>query len=114
MGILSPQQIASYHKDGYLLLRVHDHDLVDPENLQKWTNEIAAWPRVRGKWMPYDEVNLAGELQLMRTEKFADYHDGFRSLLFGPDLAGLLGQLTGDVGCKFKYSGLGSSFCDTG
>ena len=97
MGLLSTEQIAIYHKDGYLLLQAHQHDLVDGEALGKWTNEIAAWPRVRGKWMPYDEINSAGESQLMRTERFANYHEGFRSLLFGPDLAGLLGQLTGEV-----------------
>ena len=97
MGLLTPEQIASYHAEGYLLLRAHEHGLVDPDDLKKWTNEIVAWPRVRGKWMPYDEVNSAGESQLMRTEKFADYHEGFRSLLFESDLAGVLEQLTGDV-----------------
>lgn len=79
------------------MVRVQEHGLIDPAELKKWTDEVAAWPRVRGKWMPYDEVNSAGEAQLMRTEKFADYHDGFHELLFGPGLTGLLGQLTGDV-----------------
>jgi hypothetical protein len=33
----------------------------------------------------------------MRTEKFADYHEGYRKLLFDSDLPGILGQLSGDV-----------------
>lgn len=108
---LTPEQIASYHKDGFLLLRAHEHALVSAADLKTWTDEVANWPREHGKWMPYDEVNSAGETQLMRTEKFADYHDGFRELLCGPDLAGLLGQLAGDV-CA-PPSSIYISFCHT-
>jgi 2-aminoethylphosphonate dioxygenase len=97
MVTLTPEQIARYHEEGYLVLRANEHGLATPEALKSWTDEIAAWPRVRGKWMPYDETTASGEMQLMRTENFADYHEGFGELLLGPDLQGILGQLTGDV-----------------
>ncbi|MBE3044427.1 hypothetical protein IMZ48_18035 [Candidatus Bathyarchaeota archaeon] len=97
MTTLTAEQVASYLEQGYLVLRASEHDLVTPEELKEWTDEIANWPRVRGKWMPYDEINAEGQAQLMRTEKFADYHDGYRGLLLGDGLSTLLKQLSGDV-----------------
>lgn len=104
MITLTPEQVASYHEEGYLLLRAAEHDLVTPTELKEWTEEVAHWPQERGKWMPYNEINSAGEPQLMRTENFADYHDGFKKLLFGQDLTGLLGQLSGDVSLDVQFS----------
>jgi hypothetical protein len=97
MVTLTPEQIALYHEQGFLMLRVDDHKLVQPEEIKAWTNEVAAWPRVPGKWMPYDEVTATGEKQLMRTENFVDYHEGYRGLLLGDALRGILAQLTGDA-----------------
>jgi 2-aminoethylphosphonate dioxygenase len=94
---LTSAQIESYRENGFLLLRAGEHNLVKPEQLKKWTDEVANWPRVKGKWMPYDEININGQKQLMRTEKFADYHENFRELLFGEEIADLLKQLSGDV-----------------
>lgn len=98
MVTLSPQQVAFYHEQGYLILRAHEHDLIAPVELKKWTDEVASWPAERGKWMPYNEINSAGETQLMRTENFANYHSGFQKLLFGQGITGLLQQLSSDVG----------------
>jgi 2-aminoethylphosphonate dioxygenase len=97
MYTLTPSQVESYHRDGFLLLRVGEHKLVDPVKLAKWTEEVKSWPRVKGKWMPYDEINIKGERQLMRTENFVDYHDDFKKLVCGEALAGILGALAGEV-----------------
>lgn len=97
MYSLTSSQVESYHRDGFLLLRVGEHKLVDPVELTKWTEEVKSWPRVKGKWMPYDEINIKGERQLMRTENFVDYHDGFKKLVCGEALAGILGVLAGEV-----------------
>jgi hypothetical protein len=102
MITLSESQISHYRTEGYLLLRAHEHDLVAPEELKHWTDEVASWPRTKGKWMPYDEINAAGETQLMRTEKFADYHTSFGKLLFGQGLAQILQQLAGGEMLLFK------------
>lgn len=94
---LSQQQIDQFHEDGYLLLRESEHKLVDPAKLQQWTNEVQSWPREKGKWMPYEEITPSGEKQLMRTEKFVDYHEHFNELLCGPALRSVLAQMSGDV-----------------
>jgi hypothetical protein len=100
MTTLNSSQIQQYRDQGYLVLRANEHSLVDPIELQKWTEEVANWPRAKGKWMPYDEVNSSGEKQLMRTEKFADYHEQFGKLLFGEPIANILKQLSSDVSYK--------------
>jgi len=92
---LTPEQINFYETEGYLVIK--DHGLVDPADLQKWTDEIMHWPAETGKWMPYNEVNTRGEKQIMRTEKIVDYHDGFRALLCGPEVLNILKSLTGKV-----------------
>lgn len=97
MYSLSPEQVQFYKENGYLLLRVQEHQLVDPVELAQWTDEVRSWPRVKGKWMPYDEININGERQLMRTENFVDYHADFNHLVCGEALAGILKALSGDV-----------------
>jgi 2-aminoethylphosphonate dioxygenase len=99
---LTSSQIEHFEKQGYLILRLDEHCLLDPSKLQKWTTEVRNLPREQGKWMPYDEITSTGERQLMRTENFADYHSGFASLLHGGDLCGILAQLTRDKMLLFK------------
>lgn len=89
--------IEQYHRDGYLLLRAEEHGLVDPKDLQQWTKQVKEWPAVKGKWMPYHEVNVSGERQLMRTENFVDYHSEFKGLLCGDAIAQILKSISGDV-----------------
>lgn len=100
--ILTDEQIAHFDNDGFLVLRSSEHDLIDPEVLQRWTAEVRNLPRDHGKWMPYDEITASGERQLMRTENFVDYHQGFSSLLHGAGLTGILKQVTRDDMLLFK------------
>lgn len=100
MSPLTEEQVASYHKNGYLLLRVNEHQLVDPIALKQWTEDIRAWPRVKGKWMPYDEINIKGERQLMRTERFIDFHPQYKELVCGEKLAEILKAVSGDVSIR--------------
>lgn len=99
---LDEQQLEHFKIQGFLVLRANEHGLVDPATLQEWTQEVRSLPREHGKWMPYDEITQEGERQLMRTENFADYHDGFSSLLNGTDLRDILGQVAGDEMLLFK------------
>jgi hypothetical protein len=98
---LSQAQVDDYHTKGFLVLRAKEHNLINPAELQAWANEVQNWPRVAGKWMPYDEVNADGQKQLMRTEKFADYHEQFRTFLFGEGIANLLEQISSDVSLEY-------------
>ncbi|KAJ6007752.1 hypothetical protein N7540_011728 [Penicillium herquei] len=99
---LTPEQVASYHQNGYLFLRVNEHQLVDPTAMKQWTEEIKAWPRVKGKWMPYDEINMNGERQLMRTERFIDFHPEYKELVCGEKLGEILKAVSGDDMLLFK------------
>lgn len=101
------EQVNFFREQGYLVLRADEHKLVTPEELKTWTEEIAAWPRVPGKWMPYDETTASGERQLMRTENFADYHNGYKKLLLGDSLRGVLAEVTGDVSDHSQFSRFG-------
>ena len=93
----TPEQVEQFRGDGYLLLRVEQHGLVKPEDLQVWAEQVREWPLEKGKWMPYYEVNTTGTRQLMRTENFVDYHQHFHDLLCGEAIAEILKALSGDV-----------------
>ncbi|EPS36013.1 hypothetical protein H072_10457 [Dactylellina haptotyla CBS 200.50] len=98
---ITPDQVKFYEEEGYLIVK-SNKSLYDISNLQSWTQEVLSWPLEVGKWMPYYEINTQGEKQLMRTEKIVDYHDGFRDLLGGDAVLGLLRALTGKEVCLFK------------
>jgi len=98
----STELVEQFHRSGYLLVRAEEHGLVQPENLQAWTQQVREWPVVKGKWMPYHEVNTDGTRQLMRTENFVDYHSDFHALLCGNAIAKILKSLSGDDMLLFK------------
>jgi 2-aminoethylphosphonate dioxygenase len=98
----SPEEIAQYHEEGYLILRATQHGLASPSTLQEWSAEVKGWPKEKGKWMHYDEINSQGQQQLLRTEKFVDYHPQLFSFLCGDALTNLLAQLSGDEMLLFK------------
>ena len=100
---LTSDQIRQFQADGFLLLRVQDHGLVDPVALQRWTAEVKAWPDETGKWMPYQEINAQGQSQLLRTEKFVDYHPEFSAFLNGEGLATILKQASGNVSDRLLH-----------
>jgi hypothetical protein len=64
---------------------------VNAKDLQLWAGQVQSWPKEKDKWMPYDEININGERQLMRTEKFVDYHPEFDAFLRGEGLTKDLG-----------------------
>ena len=99
LATLTDKQRDSFKNDGFLHILHHEHGLIgDVDELQKWTEHILSWPREKGKWMPYDEVNTKGERQLMRTEKIVDYFQPVKDLLCGDGLLSILKQLAGKVG----------------
>lgn len=112
MYTLSPSQLADYHRDGFLLVRASEHRLLaDPAVLPAWSDEVRNWPLMesRGKWMPYFEDTPTGQ-QIMRTEKFMDYHGGFRALLEG-HLRDILGQLSGQVSKLLPHADVSQCSC---
>lgn len=100
--ILTKQQVKHFDREGFLVIRAREHNLVDPIQLQRWVDEVKNLPRERNKWMTYEETLPTGTHQLMRTENFVDYHSGLASLLHGKALTGILKQLTRDEMLLFK------------
>ncbi len=81
MFSLNEDQVARFHRDGFLVIRAAEHGVFPPAQVYDWAYEVKSWPKENGKWMPYDEINIQGDRQLLRTENFADYHAGFDGLL---------------------------------
>ena len=69
--IISPDQLNSYEKDGYLIL----NDVLSPETskqLQQWSRDIHSWPDVPDRHMAYTETLKDGTIGICRTENFAN------------------------------------------
>ena len=73
-------------------------------DLLTWTDELAAWPEVPGKWMRYYErrAGEAGTKMLARIENFVPYHAGLAQLFSSPRLLDLLGECCGEPVILFK------------
>ena len=72
-------------------------------DLTTWTEEIAAWPEVPGRWMRYYE-RRAGEPEKMlaRIENFVPFHAGLGRFVSGPRLLALLTECAGEPVVLFK------------
>jgi hypothetical protein len=100
-GPLGPEQIAGFHRDGYLFAR----GLFSPAevaDIRRWTDEVQRWPETPGRHMMYFEQDSTGERLLNRMENIVPYHEGFRRLAFGAKLQGACGQLLGETVVLFK------------
>jgi hypothetical protein len=72
--------------------------------LRAWTEEIAAWPEIPGRWMRYYERRdgAPGGKMLARIENFVPYHAGLAALVGSPRLLELLAELCGEPVVLFK------------
>jgi 2-aminoethylphosphonate dioxygenase len=98
--MLDPVAKEHWGRHGWLWLRGFLDDAMVAD-LARWTDEIAGWPEIPGKWMRYYERGDAGKL-LARIENFVPYHEGVARLLSSPRLAGLLAELCGEPVVLFK------------
>jgi hypothetical protein len=100
-SIVDPAARAHWREHGWLWLRgfLRDDEVRD---VARWTDEIAAWPEVRGRWMRYYERCDDGAKILARIENFVPYHDGLRGLFTGPRLTDFLAGLVGEPVLLFK------------
>ncbi len=103
MQPLTLDQIERFHRDGFLVVR----GMYGPEaaaRIAAWTEELAGYPEVPGKYMMYFEQSALepGRRLLNRVENFCPYHAGFDALLNGPGLRDVVGQLFGAPAVLFK------------
>lgn len=102
-GILTPEQVETFHRDGFLVASGM-YSPREVEDISRWSEEIAAYPEVPGKYMMYYEDSRldAGRRILSRMENFYPYHEGFRKLFDSDKLQGSAGQLFGEPAILFK------------
>jgi 2-aminoethylphosphonate dioxygenase len=102
-GILSEEQIQSFERDGYLLVRgLYNAD--EMQLISKWTDEVGDYPEVPGKYMMYFEQSQLnpGQRILNRMEDIESYHAGFSELFNGDKMKGCVAQLFREPAVLFK------------
>jgi len=100
--VLSEQQVAQFHRDGFLVVRgMYSADEV--EEISQWTDEVANYPEVPGKYMMYFEKSqVDGERILCRIENFVPYHEGFSKLITARRMQQAVSELFGEEAILFK------------
>lgn len=100
--ILSNEQIEQFHRDGFLLVRgMYSTDEV--QAISDWTEEVAGFPEVPGKYMMYFEKSQAdGSRILCRIENFVPYHEGFSKLITARRMQLAVSELFGQEAVLFK------------
>ncbi len=100
--VLSQQQVEQFHRDGFLVVRgMYSADEV--AEISQWTDEVANYPEVPGKYMMYFEKSqVDGERILCRIENFVPYHDGFSKLITARRMQQAVSELFGEEAILFK------------
>jgi hypothetical protein len=101
--VLSSSQVGDFMRDGYVVVC----GLYNPREvtcLSAWTEEVASYPEVPGKYMMYFEESLKdrGRRLLCRVENFYPHHDSFAQLLDGECMRGCVSDLFGEPAVLFK------------
>jgi hypothetical protein len=100
-GPLRPDQIASFHRDGFLVVRGLFR-ATEVTDIRRWTDEVQRWPETAGRHMMYFEQSGTGQRILNRMENVLPWHEGLRCIATGPTLQGACGQLLGEPVVLFK------------
>jgi len=103
---LSKEQLESWNRDGYLLLRASEiwqNPEEDAQNLIKWADELSSWPETPGKWMMYFSNSLKDNSRILhRVENFFDFHEGWGKTFNSPGFLDLVSQLFDEKACLYK------------
>src|SRR5690349_3390718 len=93
---LTPEQLESWRRDGFLLVRAEDA-WTAPESVKhlvEWTDDLGTWKETPGKWMMYFSESLKDKSRLLhRIENFFPYHEGFNTTFNSPSFISVLSQL---------------------
>ncbi len=101
-GGLTQEQIATFHRDGYLIVRGL-YSAQEMAEISRWADDIAAYTEAPGRYMMYFESSkLDGSCILNRMENFYPYHENFRRMFDSEKLLGSASQLFGELAVLFK------------
>jgi len=100
--ILSEDQVEQFRRDGFLLVRgMYSPDEV--ADISRWTDDVANYPEVPGKYMMYFEKSQTdGSRILCRIENFVPYHEGFSRLITARRMQQAVSELFGEEAVLFK------------
>jgi hypothetical protein len=104
--LLTPAQLESFDRDGFLLIRAKDvWTDAEMKLLLSATNLMDDWPDRAGHYMKYYEKNRnapEGPKILSRIENFTQYNPGLDFLLQGDKLPALCTDLFGEPSIMYK------------
>jgi ectoine hydroxylase-related dioxygenase (phytanoyl-CoA dioxygenase family) len=100
--ILTDGQVAQFKRDGFLVVRgMYSADEV--AEISAWTEEVANYPEVPGKYMMYFERSRSdGSRILCRIENFVPHHGGFAKLITDCRMQQAVSELFGEEAVLFK------------
>lgn len=102
MKDIGAAELEHWRENGWVWLR-GSLDAGEVRDLKAWTEEIAAWPEIPGKWMRYYERPAKDAAKMLaRIENFVPYHEGLAALFLGTRMLELLGKLCGEPVVLFK------------
>ena len=101
--MLTKQQLEEFNRDGFVIIR----GLYSNEELREitaWTEAVANYPEVPGKWMKYYEQSQLhpGKRILSRMEDIEPFHPGFSRLFTTNKMQGYVSELFGEEAVLFK------------
>ena len=100
--VLSEQQVAQFHRDGFLLVRgMYSGDEV--AEISRWTDEVSGSPEVPGRdWKYFEQSGNDGSRILCRIENFVPFHEGFSALITRRRMHQAVCELFGEEAVLFK------------
>jgi len=108
-ALLTPEQLASYDRDGFLLIKAKDiWSAAEMKLLLSSVNLMDSWPDRAGEYMKYYEKDrrAADPTQapkiLSRIENFVQYNPGLDFLLQGDKLPRMCTDLFGEESIMYK------------
>jgi ectoine hydroxylase-related dioxygenase (phytanoyl-CoA dioxygenase family) len=100
--VLSEQQVAQFHRDGYLLVRGM-YSAQEVAEISDWTDEVAGSPEVAGRdWKYFEQSSKDGSRILCRVENFVPFHEGFSALITRRRMHQAVCELFGEEAVLFK------------
>lgn len=97
---LDPEQLAAWHRDGWLHLPgAVPEDVVAA--LPGWLDEVTAWAEADGPGLHHFEATDAGPV-IARSEDLVPHHPGLRALITDGLVPDLVSQLLGEPAVLFK------------
>lgn len=102
-NLLTPEQIDSFKRDGFLVVR-RLFDAAEMRDIDAWTDTVLGWREEPGRHMVYYENSLTDKEKkvVSRIENFCPYHDSFDKLMNDSAMFGMVSQLLGEKAVLFK------------